>query len=265
VPLREVNGVRLMVDETGNGEPLVLVHGSWGDRQGWTLVLGELGRQFRVISYDRRGHSESEDSREPGTRRDDEDDLAALIEALGPAPVNVVANSFGASISLGLLARRPELFRTLCAHEPPLVGLALDDPAVSQLGAGVAGVLEQIDRGEVETAAEDFVENVALGPGAWAMLPDADRATMVRNAHTFAEEGHDPAWANLDLEALARTEVPILLTQGDQSPPVFPVVVSRLAEGIEAAEVQTLPGAGHLPHVTHPKELCAAIASFAGR
>jgi pimeloyl-ACP methyl ester carboxylesterase len=116
----EINGVRLLVEESGKGEPLVLIHGSWDDRQVWALIEENLARRFRVISYDRRGHAGSGDSAEPGSRRDDEDDLAGLIEALGLAPANVVASSFGTSIALGLVARRPELFRSLCGHEPPL-------------------------------------------------------------------------------------------------------------------------------------------------
>ncbi|MGH3040987.1 MAG: alpha/beta fold hydrolase, partial [Gaiellaceae bacterium] len=112
MPLREINSVRLLVEESGSGDPLVLVHGSWDDRQVWALIEDDLARRFRAVSYDRRGHSASEDSAEPGSRRDDEDDLAGLIETLGLAPAHVVANSFGSSIALGLAARQPELFRT---------------------------------------------------------------------------------------------------------------------------------------------------------
>jgi pimeloyl-ACP methyl ester carboxylesterase len=166
VALLEVNGVQLLVEESGSGGPLVLVHGSWDDRQVWALIEEDLGRRFRVVSYDRRGHTGSKDSPEPGTRRDDEDDLADLIGVLDLAPANVVGNSFGASIALGLAARRPELFRTLCAHEPPLLSLAADDPVVAQVGEAVGPVLELIERGEAEAAARDFVENIALGPGA---------------------------------------------------------------------------------------------------
>jgi pimeloyl-ACP methyl ester carboxylesterase len=82
VPPVEVNGVRLLVEESGGGDPLVLVHGSWDDRQVWALIEEDLARRFRVISYDRRGHTGSQDSHEPGTRRDDEDDLADLIGSL---------------------------------------------------------------------------------------------------------------------------------------------------------------------------------------
>ena len=265
MPLVEVNGVRLLVEESGRGEPLVLVHGSWDDRRVWALIEEDLARRSRVVSYDRRGHTGSEDSAEPGLRRDDEDDLAALIETLGLAPADVVANSFGCSIALGLAARRPELFRSLCGHEPPLLSLAADDPVVTQVGEAVGPVLDLIARGEAEAAARDFVENIALGPGAWEMMPLEERTSMAANADTFAGEQLDSAWADMDLDALSSITVPVLLTQGDQSPPFFSRIIARLAETMDSAEVRTLPGAGHVPHITHPTEYLAVINQFAAR
>ncbi len=82
MPLLEVNGVRLLVEESGGGEPLVLVHGSWDDRQVWALIEEDLARRSRVVSYDRRGHTGSEENVETGVRRDDEDDFADLYRRL---------------------------------------------------------------------------------------------------------------------------------------------------------------------------------------
>jgi pimeloyl-ACP methyl ester carboxylesterase len=169
VALVEINGVRLLVEETGSGEPLVLVHGSWDDPQAWAFVEDELAKSFCVISYDRRGHTGSGDSPHPGSRRDDEDDLATLIEERGLAPAHLVANSFGGSIALGLVVRRPELVRSVCAHEPPLLALAADDPAVAQFGQGIAPVVSLIDRGEAEAGARLFAEQV-VGPETWDLM-----------------------------------------------------------------------------------------------
>ena len=56
-----INGIRLYWQTTGTaGDPLVLVHGSWGDRRNWAPVVPALSRSFRVLTYDRRGHSRSE-------------------------------------------------------------------------------------------------------------------------------------------------------------------------------------------------------------
>jgi pimeloyl-ACP methyl ester carboxylesterase len=55
----------------------------------------------------------------------------------------------------------------------------------------------------------------------------------------------------------------VLLTQGDQSPPFFAAVIARLSQAMDDAQVQTLPGAGHVPHLTHPTEWLAVVNEFA--
>ena len=94
----------------------MLVHGGWTDHRTWAFVVPHLSDSYRVVRYDRRGHSRSPWAL-PVPRRQDEDDLAALIEELG-APVPLVGNSYGASISLGLTGRRAELVASVAVHEP---------------------------------------------------------------------------------------------------------------------------------------------------
>ncbi len=55
-----VNGVELFREFQGEGEPLVLVHGSWVDHFNWQGVAPGLAGSFRVLTYYRRGHSQSE-------------------------------------------------------------------------------------------------------------------------------------------------------------------------------------------------------------
>ena len=261
MPLIEVNGVRLLVEESGAGEPVVLVHGSWNDREIWGLVEPELASAYRVISYDRRGHTGSEDSPEPGSRRDDEDDLAALVETIVGGPAHVVGNSFGGTIALSFAARRPDLVRSVFVHEPPLFGLVPDDPDVVAFIAGVGPVLELIDASESEQAARLFVDQV-LGPGVWDELPPPVRASVVGIAATFAGEVRDPNWTAIDLAALRDLERPVLFTHGAASPPFFSAVIQKLNEMTPRAEVVTIAGAGHVPHTTHPELWLATARGF---
>lgn len=258
----QANGVRLEVNENGTGEPLVLVHGSWDDRHTWAAVEEPLAQSFRVVTYDRRGHSDSDDAGGPGSRGVDEDDLADLVETLDLAPAHFVGNSFGASIVLGLGARRPDLVRSLCAHEPPLFDVASDDPGVVAFGRVVEPVVELIEDGEPEAAARRFIDEL-MGPGVWTEMPREGRETMIRNAGTFADEQHDPEWASIDLEALGRSDRPALLTRGDKGPPPMAAVIDRLAAAIPRAEVATVQGAGHVPHETHPHEWASIVRRFA--
>lgn len=245
---------------TGSGEPLVLVHGSWSDHTIWDLVAPELARSFTVVACDRRGSGASARGL-PATRRDHEDDLARLIEDLALGPVHLVGTSFGGSIALGLSARRRDLVRDVVAHEPPLTGLLEAGPEIAAVFAAVDEVAAKIDAGDAEGAARQFVEEVALGPGAWDLLPPPVRTTMVDAAPAFRTEQRDPAWADMTADELARISCPVTLTRGDVSPAWFAPIVARLAELVPHARVHEFPGAGHAPHMTHPADWCAHIAS----
>lgn len=262
-----VNGVRLFYQLHGRGDiPLVLVHGSWASHHIWDLVVPSLAESFRVLSYDRRGHSGSERPTAQGSVREDVADLAALIEKLGLGPAWVAGNSFGASITLRLAGERPELFRGLIAHEPPLFSLLADDPNVlpilEEVENRIGAVTKRIASGDHAGAAEQFVETVAFGPNAWAQLPPDFQQTLIENAPTFLDESNDPEQFAFDLEWVKEFTSPSLLTSGDQSPPTFAPVVAQLAGALPKVETMIFPGAGHIPHFTHPDAYVEAIRTF---
>ena len=254
----DVNGVRLYYELHGSGEPLVLVHGSWGDARNWRFVVPGLAESFRVVVYDRRGHSRSQRPDTPGSVDEDGDDLAALLEALDLAPAHVVTNSYGGNIALRLATRRPEVFRSLSCHEPPLWSLLEDDPEhreILQRGArSLQAVGQRIAQGDHEGAARQFVEEVAFGPGAWEReLPPELRAIFVDNAPTFLDEFQDPNVVRVDEAALSQLELPVRLTQGSASPPTFPAVIDRLVELIPRVSREIINGAAHVPQLTMPE------------
>jgi pimeloyl-ACP methyl ester carboxylesterase len=262
-----INGVRLFYEVTGTGEiPIVFVHGSWGSHHNWDAVVPRLSGSFRVITYDRRGHSESERLDTPGSVEEDVADAAALIQHLELAPVVLVGNSFGASIALRCAVRRPDLIRGLVAHEPPLFSLLAHDPQVAPMLQQVRErgepVVERIDSGDHAGAAELFVETIGLGPGSWAKLPEPMRQTFIRNAPTFSDEWRDPETLEFDLRWLDRFDRPALLSKGEHSPPTFAPVIDRLARAMPRATVIEFKGAGHIPHVTHPDAYVEQLSRF---
>jgi pimeloyl-ACP methyl ester carboxylesterase len=259
----EVNGVGIHYEIEGEGEALVLVHGSWTDATGWRFVLPGLAESFRVLSYDRRGHSRSERPDTQGSVHEDADDLAALIEALGFTPAHVVANSYGGNIALRLAGRRPELFRSLSCHEPPLWSLLADDSegqALLQRGAAtIEAIGGRIAEGDHAGAARQFVEEIAVGPGAWEQIPPEVRQVMENNAPTFLDELHDPDQVGVDAEALAGLDVPVRVTAGSDTSPVFTRTADLLAELIPGSVRETIPGAGHVPQLEAPERFVELI------
>lgn len=251
-----VNGVRIAYQDIGRGDPLVLVHGSWGSHHNWDTVVPLLAEHYRVISYDRRGHSGSERVAGQGTFAEDTEDLAALMQALDAAPAWVVGNSVGAVITLRLAAHRPDLLRGVVVHEPPLRALRAeaDEP--------LRAVLDLIHAGEHAVAAERFVEDVAFGPGAWSQLPEAVRDTMAGNAPTYLDEELAPDSRVVDETRLARYRGPVLVTSGSSSPPMFRPVAPYLGTVLPQARRVEYPEAGHIPHATHPELFSRELMAF---
>ena len=268
IETRHVNGVDLHVERRGDGDRIVLVHGSWGDASNWAGIVDALAEHHEVVTYDRRGHSRSGDEPGPGSRRQDADDLAALIEDLGPEPVQVVGNSFGASITLTMVAARPDLVVSAAVHEPPLFGLleGHDDPVVRHDLATTLEAEEAVRRllaeGRHEEGAQHFVDNVAFGPGAWAGLPPDRQAMFVRNAPTYLDELEDPEALTIDGASLAATTVPLRLSVGTASPPTLVAATHQVAQLVPHAELEVFDGVGHLPQMTHPDLLVESLVGF---
>jgi pimeloyl-ACP methyl ester carboxylesterase len=112
--LYEVRGARLHVEQYGQGAPLLFLHGG----------LHHFGNSFgaqrdyfagfrRVVGVDQRGHGHSPDTDAPFSYREMAEDTAALIEALGIAPVDVVGHSDGGDVALLLARYHPGLVRRL--------------------------------------------------------------------------------------------------------------------------------------------------------
>jgi pimeloyl-ACP methyl ester carboxylesterase len=113
MPSAQINGVRLHYEDTGQGEPVVLVMGQGATGRGWHLhqvpVLVAAGH--RVVTFDNRGIPPSGECPEGFTIDDLVADTAGLIEHLGLAPCRLVGVSMGAYVVQELMLAHPQLVR----------------------------------------------------------------------------------------------------------------------------------------------------------
>ncbi|MFL5780740.1 MAG: alpha/beta fold hydrolase [Thermoleophilaceae bacterium] len=225
----------LFHEETGSGDPLVLVHGAWADGRHWTRLSRELASDFRVVTYDRRGHGRSGGEHE--TIQRDAQDLLELIEETG-GPAHVAAGSLGGTIALSAAARQPASFLSLAVHEPALPHLLGGAPQAP----------------ERTPSPREFAED-SLGDGAWEKLTGEEKKGFEDNGDVWAAELADATTADVQPEPLP---IPLLVTIGGASPPFW----RKIADAIPGAAIEEIPGAGHLPHLTHAREYAAAIRRF---
>ena len=100
---------------------------------------------------------------------------------------------------------------------------------------------------------------VAL-PLAVHAAPETGRPAAATELHGTGPAGY--RYVTLDLEGLAAFPCPALLSEGDQSPPWFPVIIGRLAEVMQRSERHVYGGAGHVPYMTHPDEYIKTVTDF---
>ena len=107
-----VNGTRISCVDTGNGAPLLLLHGLGGSHDDWRLQITEFAAKYRVIVPDLRGFGASE-RREPFTIQRHARDVMALLSALTIESTHVVGLSMGGAVAIELALRAPRVVTSL--------------------------------------------------------------------------------------------------------------------------------------------------------
>jgi pimeloyl-ACP methyl ester carboxylesterase len=139
-------------------QPVLLVIGCPMGASGFPTLASHFTDRT-VVTYDPRGVERSTRTDGSGelTPNDHAADLAAVIEALDAGPVDLFASSGGAVNALGLLAQRPELIKTLVAHEPPLAAILPDSEAALK---AVADIYETYQRDGMGAGMAKFISIV---------------------------------------------------------------------------------------------------------
>lgn len=113
MPFADINGIRLHYQDTGTGEPLLLVMGMGASGRAWELyqVPAFIDAGYRVITFDNRGCAPTDECPDGFTIDDLVADTAGLIEHLDLGPCRLVGTSMGAQVVQELSLARPDLVR----------------------------------------------------------------------------------------------------------------------------------------------------------
>jgi pimeloyl-ACP methyl ester carboxylesterase len=247
------DGVRIACEVSGEGPPLVLVHGAGSARWSFDAVRPQLEPCFTVIAIDRRGRGDSSDGAEYALEREYED-VAAVVRDAGPRTL-LMGHSFGGLVAAG------------AAGVLDLPRLALYEPAMG----GVLAVPERIERwerliaeGDRDTVLREFFGEIAgysdaaIAEAEGSPMWEARRRivpTLPRELRAELAHRHDP-------EALAAITAPTLLLVGSESPDWAVRSVDAYREAIADAQRVVLDGQGHSANMTAPELLAAELVRF---
>ncbi len=254
----EVEGLRVAFRRAGEGPPLVLLHGIYGDSRNWSPQLEALSDEFTVVAWDAPGAGRSDDPPEWFGFAEYADCLAGLIGALRLDRPHVCALSYSGGTALELCRRHSGLPATLTLVGA-YAGWAGSLPA-DKVRIRLERALAQADRGG-EAAARDFI------PGLFAADAPAE---LVEQAIAWSSSFHPAglrvmarASAAADLrDVLPEVTVPTLVIHGreDRRSPLS--VSEALHERIPDSRLAVVDGAGHLTNLEAPEEFNRLLREF---
>lgn len=108
-----VNSTSIHYESTGDGEPLLFIHGLGSSTKDWERQVEHFAATYRVITVDLRGHGRSGKPKGPYSIQQFSDDVGRLIDEMGLAPVSVVGISLGGMAAFQLAVDHPDLIDRL--------------------------------------------------------------------------------------------------------------------------------------------------------
>lgn len=255
------DGTSIAVFSSGEGRPLILVHGATADHTTFRVVGPRLAGTFRISAIDRRGRGASGDAATYAIEREYED-VAAVAEALAAeseAPVDVFGHSYGGRCALGAALLTDAIRRVISYEGAP------SPPGASYHPAGIEVRLrERLAAGDGDGALAAFLTEV-VGMRATDLADyRADLIWPIRAAAagTILRELDAEVDPAASLERLSAVRQPVLQLLGGESLPVFREATMALDDRLTDGRIVVIDGARHAAHHTHPDEVVAAVTTF---
>ena len=111
----EVNGMQMYYEVSGEGEPLVVLHGAYMNIPTMGAIVGKLAETRKVYAIEFQGHGRTSDIDRPITYPNLADDVAVFMDKVGLRKADVFGYSMGAAAGLQLAIRHPEKVNKLIA------------------------------------------------------------------------------------------------------------------------------------------------------
>lgn len=246
---------------TGDGEPLVLVHGLFGAARNLGILTRALSQGAKVIALDLRNHGESPHGL-PMDFATMAGDVVETLDSLGVSRASIIGHSLGGKTAMALALTRPEMVTRLVVMD--IAPVAYDHDYEGYVQAMLAMPLSpELTRGEADQALARAVREAPM------------RAFLLNNLVL----GASPRWRVglreiqaampdlLDWKALPGQRPytgPALFLRGANSSYVGPEAEGAIDALFPGAVRQSIEGAAHWLHADKPREVIAALKDFCG-
>ena len=249
MPYLDRNGVAIYFESHGDGPPLLLSHGYSSTGSMWDGQVEAFRSEYRVISWDMRGHGRSDypDDPEEYSEAATVDDMAAILDACEADQALIGGLSLGGYMSLAFHRAYPKrtaallLFDTGPGYKSDSGREAWNETSFARAEALEDQGLAALNRSR-EVRGNNHRSAAGLARAARGMLAQSDDRII---------------------QSLPGIGVPTLVLVGADDTP-FLGASSYMAKKITGAREVVIPEAGHASNLDQPAAFNAAVADFLG-
>ena len=257
---QSINGLTQAFIDEGEGQALVLIHGSLCDYRYWRFQAPTLAAKCRLIIPSLRHYWPLNEPEAIGFSAEQHAaDLLNLLQHLGIEKAHLLGHSRGAAVAVRMAQQAPEHIASLVLADP-----GLRNPQELQEGIHwKASALQLIQSGAVDEGLEIFIDAVS-GEGTWAKMVPWFKRMVRNNANTLELQQYEQA-VLFDKEALAPlAQFQISLIGGAQSPAPFPHIIRELSALWPEAAVSILENATHGMNLAMPQRFNQTVLAHLG-
>ena len=261
------DGVRLYVEQSGEGTPIIFVHEFAGDHRSWEPQVRYFSRRYRCVTFSARGYEPSDVPSDVEAYSQDRarDDICAVMDALDIETAHVVGLSMGGFATLHF-------------------GLHYPERALSLVVAGCGYGAEPDARAQFKSEAETMADRIlaegmaAVGAGyaegptrvqfqnkdlrGWTEFRDqlCEHSTEGSSLTMRGYQARRPSLYDLG-EAMTGLTVPTLIVNGDEDEPCLEVGLFMKRQ-IPAAGLLIMPKTGHTMNLEEPAAFNTSLDEF---
>ncbi len=261
MPKIKVNNVNLFYEETGQGEPVVLISGFSAVHQIWEGMVPAFAKKYRVITFDNRGAGLSDCPNYPYTIDQMTADVVNLCQLLNIQKAHFIGNSMGGCIVQNLAYKFPHLMKSIViSNSFPVIN------SRSKLWVESRAALFKIDI-PLEALFKNFLPQ--LYSNSFLARPKMIETLiqiMQSSPAPITETGYlnqMQALFNFDSSTwLHHISCPCLIINADDDSLADVAGGQKMAQTIPNAVFYCFQNVGHLPHYEQPELFIKLVFDF---
>lgn len=247
----EVNGVELYYEQHGQGDPIIFIHGWLDDHSVWDSQVKRFSPKHSIITYDHRGHGDSDKPRHDYSVQTLANDLHSLMQHLNLEKATLVGHSMGGFTAMTFTLTHAEKVSSLV-----LVCTTARMSFMTRCARFISFFVPHRMQGRMsirfkyQRTSQEIVENVLR---------------MAKNIPKYAAAESYRDITKYDIRnRVCEIKVPTLIVTGEKDRGT-PVSMSQyLHNQIEGSRLHVIPDCAHMPMIEKPDELNQTLEDFLG-